>query len=346
MLSEKPRYGPKLEGDILKLKNLIIFDMDGVIMDVSASYRDVVRRTAGLFFQPARGAEKLPDPLFELADLAAVKQSGGLNNDWDLTFAVISLFFSLVDDPDSHANRDPWRRYRETIGRCDVASMVNYLQSTDKPLASLLKQHGRYEDQFINSLYQGDVGSGNIIKQIFQELYLGEDLFRSTYHMDPAVYHGQGYILREKVLIDRQLLAELAAENVLAIATGRPRAEAEYPLNHFHLDQYFAQILTLDDCLAEEKRIFEQEGRTVSLSKPDPFMLDAVAAKCRKPFDCFYYVGDMPDDMVAAARAGANCKGIGILLAATDKASLRKSLTAAGADYIIDSFEALSGIVL
>ena len=184
--------------------------MDGVIMDVSASYRDVVRQTAGLFFKPARGAEKLPDPLFELSDLAAVKQSGGLNNDWDLTFEVINLLFSLVDKPGAPASRDPWSRYRETLGRCDVASMVKFLQSTNRPILSLLKQHGRYEDRFVDSLYQGDVGSGNIIKQIFQEIYLGEELFRSTYHLDPAVYRGEGFILREKVLIDRQLLKELA----------------------------------------------------------------------------------------------------------------------------------------
>lgn len=327
-------------------KNLIVFDMDGVIVDVSASYRDVVRRTVGLFFQPARRAEKLPAPLFELSDLAAVKQSGGLNNDWDLTFEVLCLLFSLIDNPGAHANRDPWNRYRETIGRCDAAAMVEYLQSTDRPLASLLKQHDRYQDQFINSLYQGDVGSGNIIKQIFQEIYLGEELFRSTYNMDPAVYRGEGYILREKLLIDRQLLQELAVGNVLAIATGRPRSEAEYPLIHFHLNQFFSQILTLDDCLAAEKRILEQEGRKVSLSKPNPFMLDTISTKCREPFDSFYYVGDMPDDMLAAAGAAANCQGIGILLSAPDKEGLRKNLTAAGADYIIDSFEALRGMVL
>jgi len=315
-------------------------------MDVSASYRDVVRQTAGLFFQPARGAEKLPDALFELSDLAAVKQSGGLNNDWDLTYTVISLFFSLVSKPGTHKKRDPWSRYRETIGRCDVASMVDFLQSTDRPLVSLLKQHGRYQDQFVDSLYEGDVGSGNIIKQIFQEIYLGENLFRSTYNMDPAVYRGEGFILKEKALIDRQLLEELAAENVLAIATGRPRAEAEYPLNHFHLNQFFSQILTLDDCLSEEKRIFEQEGRTVSLSKPNPYMLDAIVKKCRQPIDSCYYVGDMPDDMIAAARSAANCKGIGIILAAPDKESLEKDLKGAGADYIVDSFETLKEIIL
>jgi phosphoglycolate phosphatase-like HAD superfamily hydrolase len=53
-------------GAILKSKNLIIFDMDGVLIDVSGSYRDVVRQTTKLFFQPARSWEKLPQPLFEL----------------------------------------------------------------------------------------------------------------------------------------------------------------------------------------------------------------------------------------------------------------------------------------
>ena len=320
--------------------------MDGVIMDVSGSYRDVVRRTARLFLQPAHGTEKLPDPLFELSDLAAVKQSGGLNNDWDLTFVVINLLFSLVDNPGIHERRDPWTRYRQTISRCDAACVVEFLESTERPLATLLKQHGRHNDQFIDSLYKGDVGSGNIIKQIFQEIYLGEELFRSTYRLDPAVYRNEGFILREKVLIDRRLLAELSKNNVLAVATGRPRAEAEYPLNHFHLYQFFSHILTLDDCLSEEKRIMEEEGRFVSLSKPDPFMLDAIVNRCRESLDGIYYVGDMPDDMVAAARSEAGYKGIGILFSAPDKNSLEEKLIGAGADYIVDNFGALKEIIL
>ena len=81
----------------MKPKNLIVFDMDGVIIDVSNSYRDVVRQTTKQFFSPAKAAEHLPEPLFELSDLAVVKQSGGLNNDWDLTVAVINLLFTLVD---------------------------------------------------------------------------------------------------------------------------------------------------------------------------------------------------------------------------------------------------------
>jgi len=330
----------------MKCKNLIVFDMDGVIMDVSASYRDVVRKTARLFFQPARGAERLPDPLFELADLAAVKQSGGLNNDWDLTFVVIKLLFTLVDPPTVHPHREPWTRYRGTVSRSDVTAMAAFLNSQDTPLTSLLKQPGQTENDFIAGLYAGDVGSGNIIKQIFQEIYLGEELFGTTYNLEPAIYRGEGFILREKVLIDRQLLTELSQNNVLAIATGRPKAEADYPLQHYDLDQFFVKTMTLDDCLRAEQWIFEKDGQTESLSKPHPFMLDAIAQICKKDVGACYYVGDMPDDMLAAARATAGYKGIGLLLSAPDKESLKKKLIDAGAHHIIDNFEALKKIIL
>ena len=327
-------------------KKLIVFDMDGVIIDVSNSYRDVVRQTARQFFGPAKAAEQLPEPLFALSDLAAVKQSGGLNNDWDLTSVVINLLYSLTDKPIVHQSENPWIRYRETISRCDVTVIAEYLNATVQPLASLLKDKGKPEDNFILELYVGDVGSGNIIKQIFQEIYLGPELFKSTYQVEPEIYREEGYILRERLLLDRSILAEISRENVLAIATGRPRSEAEYPLKHFRLRQFFPVVLTLDDCIREEKRIFEEEGRTVSLSKPDPFMLDAIAEGHRNAVDGFFYIGDMPDDMQAAARSRVGFKGIGILISAPDKSSLKKNLLRAGADYIIEDFESLKKIIL
>ena len=330
----------------MKLKNLIVFDMDGVIIDVSASYRDVARRTTQLFFHPARASESLPEPLFALSDLAAVKQSGGLNNDWDLTFAVINLLFTLIEKQKVHQSRDPWARYRQAMSRCDVKALAAFLTSTDDPLKSLLNRRGKLEDEFIADVYSGDVGSGNIIKQIFQEIYLGPQLFKSTYQMEPEIYRDEGYILRERLLLDRPILEEISRENVLAIATGRPRSEAEYPLKHFRLRQFFPLVPTLDDCVSEEKRIFEEEGRTVSLSKPDPFMLDAIAEDYRKAVSGFYYIGDMPDDMLAAARTRVGFKSIGILISAPDQSSLKKNLQRAGADYIVEDFESLKEIFL
>jgi phosphoglycolate phosphatase-like HAD superfamily hydrolase len=327
-------------------KNLIIFDMDGVIIDVSGSYRDVVRQTTNLFFQPAQSWEKLPQPLFELSDLAAVKQSGGLNNDWDLTCAVINLLYSLTERPEIYDSKDPWETYRETLSQCDVNVIADFLTSTDHPLTTLLKNKGKPANEFISGMYIGDVGTGNIIKQIFQEIYLGDELFKRTYNLKPKIYSGEGYILREKVLIDRSVLEALGRNNVLAIATGRPRAEAEYPLIHFDLKKHFNLIYTLDECLQEEKRIFEDKGEHVSLSKPHPFMLDAIADDFKDQFSGHYYVGDMPDDMLTAANSRFGFKSIGLTVSAPDKPALENELRQAGADYVVENFDALKGIFL
>jgi phosphoglycolate phosphatase-like HAD superfamily hydrolase len=327
-------------------KNLIIFDMDGVIIDVSGSYRDVVRQTTRLFFQPARSWEQLPDPLFELSDLAAVKQSGGLNNDWDLTSAVINLLYSLTARPAIDESREPWARWQKTLKQCDVTGMAEYLDATDQPLATLLKQKGRPDDDFISGLYTGDVGSGNIIKQIFQEIYLGPALFKSTYNLKPQVYSGDGYILREKVLIDRSVLEALGRYNMLAIATGRPKAEAEYPLKHFDLKKYFNMMYTLDDCLQAEERILAEKGEKISLSKPHPFMLDAIADGLKDKFMGYYYVGDMPDDILAAANSRFGFKSIGVIVSAPNKLALEQKLRRAGADYLVENFNELKKIIL
>jgi len=326
-------------------QSLIVFDMDGVIIDVSNSYRDTVRQTARLFFSLAQQAELLPEPLFDIADLAAVKQSGGLNNDWDLSCLVISLLYILVEKPPINKSDDPWTAYRNVLSGCDVSRLADFLKLEHLPLQKLLNQYGKRIDPFITQIYQGDVGSGNIIKQIFQEIYLGKDLFRSTYRRTPEMYRDEGYILREKVLIDGAFLDELSKKCLLAIATGRPRAEAYYPLAQFNLLEYFREIYTLDECIKEEQRILNERGKKVSLSKPHPFMLDAIAETINEDVDGYYYLGDMPDDMLAAKQSREGFKGIGILISSPDKNKLRKNLVQAGADYIIEDFAELIRLI-
>ena len=329
----------------MKVRNLVVFDMDGVIINVSESYRDTVRQTARLFFKGARSWQELPNPLFPLSDLAKVKQTGGLNNDWDLTCRVIHFLFSLVEGYTASDNPDPWVRHRTTITQCDVATLSKYLTSTTNPLTALLKEHGKPEHEFVTNLFTGDVGSGNVIKQIFQEIYLGKDLFESTYGLPVNAYDGQGLINKEKLLIDHCILEHLAGNNIMAIATGRPGAEADYPLDAFGIRKYFSVVYTLDDCIEEEKKILKQQKKKVSLSKPHPYMLDKISEDIKDQLSELFYIGDMPDDMVAASRSADGFKGIGILVSAPDKNSLKEELLRAGADYIVEDFEGLMKIL-
>ncbi len=74
-------------------------------------------------------------------------------------------------------------------------------------------------------------------------------------------------------------------------------------------------------------------------------MLDAIAAALKNKVSEYYYVGDMPDDMMAASRSRSKFSAIGILKSSSDKDRLRRDLERAGADYIIEDFDELDKIL-
>ena len=329
----------------MKLPKLIVFDMDGVLIDVSGSYRETVRKTARLFFDGAKGFGKLPDPLFPLTDLAELKQTGGLNNDWDLTAMTLHLLFAKVKTPAGPSSPDDSTGCEETIRGCDLSELADFLKTTPRPLMDLLSRCGRRNDPVVAACFQGDVLTGNRIKRIFQEIYLGRPLFTAHYGQEPRFYQGEGLIHRESLLMDPALLADLFRNHILAIATGRPRAEADFPLDRFDLRKYFQLVITLDDCTREEERILYERGELISLNKPDPYMLDRIPRLIGKGFSECYYLGDMPDDMQAARSSKTGYRGVGVILSSAEPESLRRDLLQAGADQILDHYAALPGII-
>ena len=78
---------PRLENTLkiletLKIKPTIIFDVDGVLMDASKSYRVAVQKTFNHFSNKDVSSE----------ELSAAKKLGGLNNDWDLTEFLLKKY--------------------------------------------------------------------------------------------------------------------------------------------------------------------------------------------------------------------------------------------------------------
>ena len=58
---------------------VILFDIDGVLADVSASYREAIRKTA----------EKFIGRIISDIEIDRLKHEGGFNNDWKLTFELV-----------------------------------------------------------------------------------------------------------------------------------------------------------------------------------------------------------------------------------------------------------------
>ena len=308
--------------------NLLVFDMDGVLVDVSASYREATRQAAYIFLKGCKGGELLKAPLFSLEELAMVKQSGGLNNDWDMTHRIISLLLVMADC--SGADREQW----------DVRPLAGYLGRTGRPLSAIMESG--HLSKAADKYYAGDVGSGNVIKQIFQEIYLGQELFSQTYGFAPQYCVQDGLILKEKLFTSKPLLEKLAKGNRLAIATGRPKSEALYPLKKHGLDM-FSDIVSLDECEAEEKRILEKTGCRVSLGKPSPFMLDKIAT-LYPDAEKLYYFGDVGDDMKAAKSSHYPYIAVGIAYSAPDTKAAAVKLSKCGADILIHSPDELADI--
>ncbi|MCL5808000.1 MAG: HAD hydrolase-like protein [Deltaproteobacteria bacterium] len=279
-----------------------------------------------------------------MTDLASLKQTGGLNNDWDLTALALHLLFAPVKANAVPSSAPDGSSYEETIRRCDVSDLALFLNISARPLTELLEQHGRRNESSVARCYRDDVGAGNVIKQIFQEIYLGPSLFRKHYGQEPRFWTKEGLIHRETLLIDSPLLAALSRDHLLAIATGRPKVEADFPLDRFDLRKYFQTVITLDDSIMEEERIFYESGTRVSLMKPDPYMLDRIASLIGKLFNDCYYLGDMPDDMQAARASKTGYKGVGVTVSSTEPEALRRDLLRAGADHIITDYSTLPGI--
>jgi phosphoglycolate phosphatase-like HAD superfamily hydrolase len=329
----------------MKLPKLIVFDMDGVLIDVSGSYRETARKTARLFFMGAKGSEKLPDPLFPLNDLAELKQTGGLNNDWDLTALTLHLLFAKIKTPAGSSSPNDSPGLEETIRNCDLSELADFLKNNPHPLMDIHSRCGRRNAPFVTACFQGDVLTGNVIKRIFQEIYLGRPLFTAHYGQEPRFYRGEGLIHRESLLMDPALLADFSRNHILAIATGRPQAEADFPLDRFDLRKYFQLVLTLDDCTQEEERVLAERGERISLKKPDPFMLDQIPRLIGKEFSECYYLGDMPDDMQAARSSKTGYRGVGVIFSSADPEKLRRELLQASADFILADPAALPGIL-
>jgi len=64
---------------IRPLPEVLVFDMDGVLVDVSGSYREAIRRTVEHFTGRRPSPERIQD----------YKNRGGFNNDWELAHELI-----------------------------------------------------------------------------------------------------------------------------------------------------------------------------------------------------------------------------------------------------------------
>jgi HAD superfamily hydrolase (TIGR01548 family) len=296
---------------------VLLFDMDGVLIDVSKSYRRTIQKTVDLYLETCLGFRRERERWSLDEAISLLKSAGGFNNDWDLTRALLLYILSLSDLPAAPKKKrftslpalfnDLQTRTAEFKGSRKIPvkrkPFLRFLGRAKALGGGLKGVHRALKKSPEGWIYgEGRLDRENLIERIFQEIYLGR-AFSGCYRLPRYFYRGEGDYLREKLLIPRKTLSRLKKKFHLGIASGRPRFEAELALKRFHLLPYFESIVTLDECRKEEDRILRRTGRRVRRTKPHPYpLLKAIEAMGLSAPSCAY-VGDVVDDMTAARMA-------------------------------------------
>lgn len=342
--------------------DILIFDMDGVLIDVSKSYRKTIRRTVQIYMESCLGFKKRGRRGWVTdEEISLFKSAGGFNNDWDLTSGLLLYIlsisglpslpkrkrFSSIPDVVSYLKTKSFTFDRGTSvrpKRRDFLSFLKKIKSKGGGLRGVRRILGISWEGWLYGV--GDPDHGNLVKRIFQEVYLGR-IFSRRYRLRPIFYKGKGLYLQERILIPGRILAILRKRVRMGIASGRPRFEAELALRRFRLHRYFDSVVTLNECEAEEDRIFHSTGKKKECSKPHPYSLLRVAQEIGIPDPHCTYVGDVVDDMLAAraAKRYLQILAVGFLGGHRNKKIARESLIRAGADLVIENPEQLLDLV-
>jgi HAD superfamily hydrolase (TIGR01548 family) len=333
--------------------DILIFDMDGVLIDVSKSYRKVIQQTIKIYLETCLGFERKREDWVTNEEISLLKSAGGFNSDWDVTSGFLLYLLSI-------SGISPLPRRKRFSSICEIVSYLKIKSSLScrKATIRIERRHllcflekvrssgGRLRGvrRTLGTTWEGwvyrtgDLGQENLVERIFQEIYLGRQ-FTSHYHLPRLFFREEGLYLQERLLTPRKVLSSLRKKLKMGIASGRLRFEAELALKRFRLYPYFDSVVTLDECKGEEKRIFKLTGKRMQCSKPHPYSILRVVREIGIPNPRCGYVGDVVDDMVAAraAKGYLNMLAIGFLKGHRNRKAAKEPLIGAGADLVIES---------
>lgn len=340
--------------------DILIFDMDGVLINVSGSYRKAIQKTIQIYFKYCLDFNSKRKQLITNQEISLFKSIGHFNNDWDLTSGILLYLLSILGLPP--IRKKPFSSIEKNVSFLREESSkfkldpVNLLKKKDLRnfLLEVKSYHGGIKgiqlalkkscDGWVYG--DGDLNRENIVKRIFQEVYLGNK-FYEFYKLDPIFYRGKGTYLKETLIIPKKILSSLHRRMRLGIASGRPRFEAELALKRFGLIPYFSGIITLDDCIEEEIKIYKKTSRRISLTKPNPYPILKVIKDIGLKNPKCGYIGDVVDDIIAAKRAKryVDIIAIGFINQKKVKNVVKDSMIQAGADIIYEKAEDLLKLI-
>ncbi len=264
----------------------IIFDIDGVLIDVKKSYNEAIKNTVQ--FVVRNLIKKDLKDLITDQIILKFRKTGGFNNDTDTSYAIILALLSYQDL--QNANLEKFLiDVAEHADETGIDSVEKYIKklTSNKTFPNYLKNIDKILD-YLN--YPGKVGD-SIVSTVFDEFFYGQELFLKRYKIKSKYYFGKPLIENDRIVITDNTIRKLIERfnSKIAMVSGRSKIAAAYALdNKFYL-------------LNEKNSIFlEDEDR--KFAKPNPYGLKKVINKINTRNDILY-CGDSVEDLIMARRA-------------------------------------------
>jgi HAD superfamily hydrolase (TIGR01548 family) len=309
----------KKRGILIKkdsLKNLsqvdaIIFDCDGVLVDVSKSYDLAIKQTTAFVLDKFAGIKSIPvSPKI----ISGFKASGGFNDEVDVTYASI---LSLVAA--KRLGTDAKKFINKVIENADstgIISVEKFLDTLPVDISDIKKKLQYPGPHSTNPLYQ-----------IFDQMFYGKDLYKKIFGKKSQFK--KGLIENDVVLVTQKLITSLEPKfaKKIAIVTGRGRESTKYSL-----DKLFSKFNT------DSSFFLEDHPRTLAKPNPKSLIMSINRLKSR----CCLYVGDSMEDLIMVKKAtklGKKTIFCGIYGTAQNPHSKKRFFEKNNADIIIQSID-------
>jgi len=258
--------------DSLDSIDTIIFDCDGVLIDITKSYDLAIIKTTQYVLENYSKITNSINVDFKIID--GFKSTGGFNDEVDLAYAAI---LSLVAA--KKLQKDPTEFIFDVIKNSDsngIVTVEKYLQNqTDiSEIKNQLSYPGTHHD---NPLYQ-----------IFDQLFYGSELYKKLFDKD-SKFSEPGLIEQDDVIINNSLLEllEKRFNSKIAMVTGRGKESVNYSLKELLARFNLKNSVFLED-----------ESRDLAKPNPKP-LLDSIKGMNGVST---LYIGDSMEDFIMAKR--------------------------------------------
>ena len=296
----------------------IIFDCDGVLIDITKSYDLTIDKTVKYIlenFSQITDSIKIDSKIID-----GFKSSGGFNDEVDLTYASI---LSLV------AAKKLNKSQHEFI--FDVISNANSsgISSVEKHLEKLVDI-----SDIKNKLSYPGTHHDNLLYQIFDQIFYGPELYSKLFK-NKSQFSEPGLIENDVVIVNDFLVEKLEKKfsSKLSIVSGRGKESIRYSLK-----------LLLDKFDLKNSVFLEDEPRELAKPNPESLIRSINGMNCNH---CIY-VGDSMEDFIMAKKAtnlGHNTTFCGIIGTSKNPQDKLELFQHNGAKLVLESINLLPKVL-